>query len=126
MIGGHRRDHIAVELAYGSSGLRVDLPAEGTTVIRPRPRASAADPLAALRTALGDPVAGPPLREIARPGQRVAISVCDITRPQPRPMMLQAIMEALEGIIRPRGRRRPDRHRNPSGVDRSRAARDAR
>ena len=50
---------------------------------------------------MDEPVAGPPLREIARPGQRVAISVCDITRPQPRPLMLQAIMEALDGIIRP-------------------------
>ena len=56
---------------------------------------------AALRTAIAEPVAGPPLREIARPGQRVAISVCDITRPQPRPLMLRAIMEALDGIIRP-------------------------
>ena len=47
------------------------------------------------------PVAGPPLRDLARPGQRVAISVCDITRPQPRPLMLAAIMEVLDGIVRP-------------------------
>ncbi len=94
-------DRIAVELAYGSSGLRVDLPGAATTVIRPRRRASAVDPLAALRKAIAGPVAGPPLRELARTGQRVAISVCDVTRPQPRPVMLQAIMEALDGIIRP-------------------------
>ena len=97
----NRGDRIAVDLAYGSTGLPIELPADATTVIRPRPRASAKDPLSALRTAIGEPVAGPPLREIARRGQRVAISVCDITRPQPRPLMLRAIMEALDGIIRP-------------------------
>ncbi len=100
-----RQDHwekrVAVDLAYGSTVLPVELPADATTVIRPRPRASAEDPLSALRTAVGQPVAGPPLRDIARPGQRVAISVCDITRPQPRPLVLRAIMEALDGIIRP-------------------------
>ena len=101
MTRNDRADRVAVELAYGSSGLRVDLPAAATTVIRPRRRASAVDPLAALRRAIAEPVAGPPLRELARTGQRVAISVCDVTRPQPRPVMLQAIMEALDGIIRP-------------------------
>ena len=92
---------IDVQLAYGSTGLTVHLPAAATTVITPRPRTAAADPLAALRSAIEDPVAGPPLRDIVRPGQRVAISVCDVTRPQPRPLMLRAIMEALDGVIRP-------------------------
>lgn len=47
------------------------------------------------------PVAGPSLAAIIRPGQRVAISVCDITRPQPRAEMLQVILEVLDGVIRP-------------------------
>ncbi|HEY6013352.1 MAG TPA: nickel-dependent lactate racemase, partial [Candidatus Limnocylindrales bacterium] len=92
---------IEVELAYGSRGMPVRLPAAATTVITPRPRDSAPDPLAALRAAIEAPVAGPRLRDIARPGQRVAISVCDVTRPQPRRVMLQAIMEVLDGIVRP-------------------------
>ncbi len=54
-----------------------------------------------LATALREPVAGPPLRDIIRAGQRVAISVCDVTRPQPRAEMLGAIMAAIDGIIRP-------------------------
>jgi nickel-dependent lactate racemase len=91
---------IDVDLAYGSTGLVVRLPASAT-VITPRPRSAAPDPLATLRRAIAEPVAGLPLRELARAGQRVAISVCDVTRPQPRPLMLQAIMEALEGVIRP-------------------------
>jgi len=91
---------IDVDLAYGSTGLIVRLPASAT-VITPRPRSAAPDPLATLRRAIAEPVAGPPLRDLALSGQRVAISVCDVTRPQPRPLMLRAIMEALEGVIRP-------------------------
>jgi nickel-dependent lactate racemase len=92
---------IDVDLAYGSTGLSVRLPAAATTVIAPRPRGAAPDPLATLRAAIDGPVEGPRLRDLARPGQRVAISVCDVTRPQPRPVMLRAIMEALDGVIRP-------------------------
>lgn len=89
-----------VRLAYGDDGLAIRVP-DGTTVIAPRHRAAAADPLELLRRAVAAPVAGPPLREIVRPGQRVAISVCDITRPQPREVMLAAILEVLDGVIRP-------------------------
>jgi nickel-dependent lactate racemase len=92
---------IEVDLAYGSTGLSVRLPAAATTVIKPRPRDAAPDALAVLRAAIETPVAGPRLRDMARPGQRVAISVCDVTRPQPRPVMLRALMEVLDGVIRP-------------------------
>ncbi len=91
---------IEVNLAYGSTGLSVRLPASAT-VITPRPREAAPDPLAALRAAIENPVAGPRLRDIARPGQRVAISVCDVTRAQPRPVMLRSIFEVLDGVVRP-------------------------
>lgn len=90
-----------VRLAYGETGLDVDLPAAATTVIAPRHREAATDPLETLRSAMRQPVKGPTLRDILRPGQRVAISVCDITRPQPRPLMLQVISEVLDGVIRP-------------------------
>src|SRR3954447_13671919 len=93
-------DLVDINLAYGSTGLRVHLPSSAT-VITPRPRHAAPDPMATLRQAIARPVAGPPLRDIARPGQRVAISVCDVTRPQPRELMLLALMEALDGLIRP-------------------------
>jgi len=91
---------IEVELAYGSSGLTVRLP-DNATVITPRHVTPAADPAAVLRAAIEHPVAGPPLRDVVRRGQRVAISVCDVTRPQPRALMLEAIMEAIDGVIRP-------------------------
>ena len=89
-----------VRLAYGSDGMDVELPTSATVIV-PRPRPAADDPAATLREAIEDPVAGPPLRERLRPGQRVAISVCDVTRPQPRALMLEALLETFEGVIRP-------------------------
>ena len=53
------------------------------------------------RDALRQPVAGPPLRAVVRPGQWVAVSVCDVTRPQPREAMLRALLAELEGLAGP-------------------------
>ncbi|MEU4411455.1 nickel-dependent lactate racemase [Streptosporangium sp. NPDC023963] len=88
-----------VRLAYGETGLTVDLPDEATTVVTPVHHAAAPDQMGVLRAALRDPVSGPPLRERVRPGQTVAISACDITRPQPRHLMIPAILDELDGII---------------------------
>jgi lactate racemase len=87
-----------VRLAYGDTGLSVDLPAERTTVVEPVYAQGAADQREVLRRALRQPVAGPPLREIARPGQKVAIAMCDGTRAQPRHLMIPAVLEELDGI----------------------------
>jgi nickel-dependent lactate racemase len=89
-----------VWLAYGEGGLTVELPDDRTTVVQPVHASPAPDPAAALRTALREPVAGPALRELARPGQTVAISMCDGTRPQPRHLMIPAVLEELDGIVR--------------------------
>jgi nickel-dependent lactate racemase len=89
-----------VRLAYGDDGLEVDLPAQRTTVVEPAYVEGAADQRALLRTALREPVAGPPLRELVRLGQTVAIAMCDGTRPQPRHLMVPAVLEELEGIVR--------------------------
>jgi nickel-dependent lactate racemase len=91
----------SVQLAYGRHGLRIDVPAERTTIITPVHRPAAPDPMATLRAALREPVAGPPLGDILQRGQTVAISVCDVTRPQPRRPMLEAILEVCDGVIRP-------------------------
>lgn len=84
-----------VQLDYGSDGLGVDLPEERTVVVAPRHVAAASDPEAALRAALRQPTAGPPLAALVKAGDTVAISVCDITRAQPRALMLQAIFAEL-------------------------------
>ena len=90
-----------VRLAYGSDGLDVELPEERTTVVTPVARPGAPDPAALLRRALREPVAGRPLRALARPGQRVAISICDGTRAQPRDIVVPAVLDELDGIVDP-------------------------
>jgi nickel-dependent lactate racemase len=89
-----------VELAYGRERLPVELPDDRCTVVEPEYVPGLADPGATLRRALAAPTAGPPLRDVVRPGQTVAISVCDSTRPQPREAMLRAIADDLAGIVR--------------------------
>jgi nickel-dependent lactate racemase len=76
----------------------VDLPQDRVTVIEPVFRPAIADPHAALVAALRAPLGRPPLRELVKPGQTVAISVCDITRAQPRREMLAAIFEEMPDI----------------------------
>ena len=84
-----------VRLAYGVGGLEVELPDDRTTVVEPAYHAGAQDEAAVLREALRRPVAGPPLRELAKPGMKVAISMCDGTRAQPRDKMIPAVLEEL-------------------------------
>ena len=88
-----------VRLDYGSSGLELGSPDAQTTVVEPIHQPASLRPAEALTRALREPVAGRPLREVVRPGQTLAISVCDITRPQPRELMLEAILDELDGIV---------------------------
>src|SRR5262249_28960863 len=53
---------------------------------------------AALVGALRAPIDAPPLREVARRGGRVAVSVCDVTRAQPRREMLEALFEEMPNV----------------------------
>lgn len=87
-----------VELAYGTEGLVVDLPAS-TTVVRPSHRRPDADAGELVRASLRRPIGSPRLRDLVARGQQVAIAICDGTRPQPRAVMLEAILEELAGIV---------------------------
>src|SRR5687767_9199357 len=84
-----------VRLAYGAGGLEVELP-EDTTVVEPAYHAGASDEAAVLRGALRRPVSGPPLHELAQRGMKVAISMCDGTRAQPRDKMIPAVLDELD------------------------------
>ena len=89
-----------LKLDYGSAGLTVEVPAERTTVIEPIPVPAAADAAATLRQAMGSPLGRRPLRELVRRGQKVGISVCDITRAQPRQLMLEALFAEMPEVRR--------------------------
>jgi len=90
-----------VRIDYGRSGLEFELPGYRTTVIEPMHQSRTPEPRETLLAALRGPVAGLPMRDIVRPGRSVAISVCDITRPQPRQLMVETILAELEDIIAP-------------------------
>src|SRR5688572_16507783 len=89
---------LKLRLDYGTTGLDVDLPADRTTVIEPVFVPPVPDPVLSLRNALRSPIGKPPLRELLRPGQTVGISVCDITRAQPRQAMIEALLSEVPGI----------------------------
>jgi nickel-dependent lactate racemase len=90
---------VRLRLDYGSDGLDVDLPDERITVIEPVARPAVPDSHATLLDAIRSPFNRAPLRELVQRGQRVAISVCDITRAQPRIEMLRAIFEEMPHVL---------------------------
>lgn len=86
----------SVELAFGRSHLAVALPAEAEPrVIRKRPVATLADPRAAIRDALANPVAALPLRALAAGRRTACVLLCDITRPVPNGLFLRPVIEEL-------------------------------
>jgi nickel-dependent lactate racemase len=87
-----------VRLDYGTDGLEVTLPDERVTIIEPIFRPGVPDSHATLVDALRRPVDRPPLRECARSARRVAVSVCDITRAQPRREMLAALFAEMPAV----------------------------
>ena len=90
-----------VDLQYGAGSLTVSgLPRSRTTVVEPAHLPSVADEAAVVTAALRNPVAGLPLRDCVQHGQTVAISVCDGTRPQPREVVIPAILAELDGLVR--------------------------
>lgn len=89
-----------VELAYGERGLAVDLP-DTSTVVETVFEPAIVDPAAALTSALRHPVGTPPLRELVRRGDRVAVAVCDGTRAQPRRLMVPAVLGEIDGLVDP-------------------------
>ena len=91
---------VRVRLDYGTDGLDVDLPDERVTVIEPVLRPAVPDFRATLQRAIQAPIGCAPLRQQVRPGQRIAISVCDVTRAQPRREQLLAIFDEIPDIPR--------------------------
>jgi nickel-dependent lactate racemase len=85
-----------VQVAFGKRGLELDLP-DGPDyhVVKVHSAPPLPNVEKALAAALDAPVAGLPLREMARGKKSAAISVCDITRPAPNPITLPPVLERL-------------------------------
>jgi nickel-dependent lactate racemase len=85
-----------IRLAFGKSGLSVELPESlRTAVVESRAAAALPDAGAAIEEALDRPVAGPPLSALAAGKRTAAISVCDITRPAPNAITLPPLLQRL-------------------------------
>ena len=85
-----------IELAYGHSGLSVELPGQAdATIVRkpeiPRP----ADPRALIAQALDQPIACDGLAALAASAKSACILICDITRPVPNGLFLRPLIERL-------------------------------
>jgi nickel-dependent lactate racemase len=92
-----------VDLAFGKSGLTIELPSSHAyQILEARSARRLPDPDTALAEAIENPIASNCLRAIASGKRSAAISVCDITRPAPNRVVLPHILRHLAeaGIAR--------------------------
>jgi nickel-dependent lactate racemase len=86
-----------VQLCFGRQGLDVDLPDSHEYSVLECPYIAALpNPGAAIEAALDYPIAGPSLADLAAGKRSAAISVCDITRPAPNPVVLPPLLRRLQ------------------------------
>lgn len=88
-----------IDLRYGKGTFRLALdPAWDVSVIRKPAMPLLAEPAAAVRAALAQPLGARPLAEEARGAKSACILICDITRPVPNglflPLMLRELLDA--------------------------------
>jgi len=85
-----------IELLYGRGKLPVTFPddLQVTTICKKR-MPVARDPAEELKASFRKPVAGSPLRELARARQTACILICDITRPVPHGTLLPPLIDEL-------------------------------
>jgi lactate racemase len=94
---------VETRLAFGRDGLKVTIPDQfQCQVLTWKSAAPLVDADAAIEAALDAPAAGPPLAAVIAGKKSAAISVCDITRPAPNPVVLPPLLRRLEagGIAR--------------------------
>jgi nickel-dependent lactate racemase len=85
-----------VQLPFGQSSLKVAVPAAGLVgVFVPQEKSEVGEEGAIVQQALAQPVGTPRLRELVRPGQRVAIVTSDLTRPCPSERLLPPVLAEL-------------------------------
>ena len=91
---------VEIPLRYGAAALIARLPAASLIgVFAPRPAGAPPgaldDERALVEQALARPVGSPPLDDVVRPRERVAIVTSDLTRPCPSGRLLEPVLDAL-------------------------------
>ena len=85
-----------IAISYGHGQLKLRMPAKAeVTLIAKGKLHKIADPAAAVRHALSEPIDSPALAELARGRKSVCILICDITRPVPNNLFLRPMIETL-------------------------------
>lgn len=87
-----------IRLQYGTEGLELEVDAPSVTVVEPQYVPGLPDEAAAFREAVRAPIGRPPLRDLVRPGERVAVVIPDITRPLPSDRLLPWLFEELSHV----------------------------
>lgn len=84
-------------LLYGRGELSLELP-EHTFVVEPPTQHALEAPEHAIRAALDEPIGTPPLKEMVKAEDRVAIVISDITRPTPNHILVPLLIETLAHV----------------------------
>ncbi len=90
-------------IQYGETQIDLSLPDE-VVILESSAVAPLPDPEGELRRALAEPIASPPLAEIARGRSNACIVISDITRPVPNQVLLPPLLQMLEEAGIPRDR----------------------
>ena len=85
-----------LEFGLGTSTQVVEVPEKNLIgVLRAKPAPAIASEEEEVRRALREPVGAPPLRQIVRPGEKIAVITSDITRPMPTRKVMPALLDEL-------------------------------
>src|SRR5437868_9662124 len=87
-----------LRLDYGTAGLFAEFPDDRVAVIEPVHVPAATDPSRILTAALQRPIGKAPLRELVRPGRRIAIQAGTSTGPSPRKLFLKPLFPRCPGV----------------------------
>jgi nickel-dependent lactate racemase len=85
------------KLAYGKGILTIEVP-DNAMVIEPRHLPGLQDERGAVLAALRKPVGTPPLRQMVKPSDTVAIVISDLTRPTPNHKLVPWLLEELNHV----------------------------
>jgi nickel-dependent lactate racemase len=91
-----------MNLNFGKKVLECDIPDENVLeILQPRHSAPEGTPGEIMKKALSNPIGTPVIKEIVKPGEKVAVITSDLTRPCPSQEVLPPVLEELReaGII---------------------------
>nr|WP_263324033.1 nickel-dependent lactate racemase [Neobacillus sp. Marseille-Q6967] len=84
-------------LLYGKTGLTLQLP-DDAFIVEPKHLPGIEDDIEALKTALRNPIGTPPLKDLVKSTDKVAIAISDITRPTPNHKLVPVLIEELDHV----------------------------